>query len=153
MKSIYPSKKEILQEKPTFKDGVIEITKLWKKTAFKGWNKKEKWIKLESLGLLIEALSVLHKKGSPRIILGEMYYYNPKEKIICLDANHPSIISTLHEFGHYLYGKSELKACQWSVWLFIESFPELYAKLEWKDHMLIKKKPPYENDNPARKRN
>lgn len=137
---MYPTKEEILKEKPKFRKGTILITNLWKTTAFKGWKKEENWVKTEKLGLLIEALSALHRKKSPGIILGHEYCFDIRQKAICLDINNPSIISSLHELGHYLYGSSELKACRWSIWLFKECFPELYKQLEWKKHMLVKKK-------------
>ena len=136
---MYPTPQEIMKVKPKFRKGTVLITKLWKTTAMKNWKKEDKWVKMEKLGLLIEALSALHRKNSPGIMLGERYEYNIVDKTICLDQNNPSIISALHELGHYLYGKSELKACRWSIWLFKECFPELFKQLEWKKHMLVKK--------------
>jgi hypothetical protein len=64
------------------------------------------------------------------------YAYDPWNCTILLDHNHPSLISALHEFGHYLHGESELEACQFSVWLFKEVFPRSYEKLSWDKHML-----------------
>lgn len=138
-KTMYPTQEEILKQKPKFKDGTIAITKLWKKEILKNWKKEVKWVKMEEIGLLIEALCALHDKKSPKIKLDTEYFFDTKKKEIHLDYDNPSIISALHELGHYLYGPSELKACRWSIWLFIECFPGLYKDLKWKGHLLIKK--------------
>ena len=55
-----------------------------------------------------------------------------------LNMNKLSIITTLHELYHYLYGGSELEACRFSVWLFREAFPKAYARLVWDGHMLVR---------------
>lgn len=65
-----------------------------------------------------------------------IYAYNFQDNEIMLDHNHASVVSTLHEFGHYLMGDSELEACRFSVWLFAEAFPGSYAKLHFDGHML-----------------
>jgi hypothetical protein len=66
-----------------------------------------------------------------------IYAYDPVANTILLDHNHPSIVSTLHEFWHSVIGESELEACRFSVWLFKETFPKSYEELKWKGHMLI----------------
>jgi len=71
-----------------------------------------------------------------KIEIWQMYACDYRHKIIYLSANSPSIISALHEFGHYKYGRSELKACRFSVHLFKEIFPIAYKKLKWEGHML-----------------
>ena len=136
---MYPTPKEILASKPKFRDGTILITKLWKARALKNWSKDENWVKMEEIGLLIEALCVLYKKKSPKIMLDTEYSYEIGRGVIHLDYRNPSIISSLHELAHYFYGKSELKACRWSVWLFKECFPGLYKNLKWNKHLLVKK--------------
>ena len=56
---------------------------------------------------------------------------------IFLDEKHPSIISSLHEYGHHLYGEDELDACQYSIGMFKAVFPEAFAKLQWEGHKLV----------------
>lgn len=51
-------------------------------------------------------------------------------------GEHYSILSTLHELGHHLFGASELDACRFSVWLFRAAFPNAYDQLEWDGHTL-----------------
>lgn len=140
--AIYPTPKQILARKPHFRKGVIEITKLWKATSMKNWKNQRKWIKMEKIGMLLEALTILHRKPNPRILLNTVYLYERKAKIIHLDRNNPSIISALHELAHYLFEANEIKACRWSYWIFAECFPESLKKLVWKGHLLIKR----END-------
>ena len=83
----YPTKEEILNEKPKFLDGTVLITKMWKTISMKEWKDNENWVKMEKLGLLIEALSALHGKKSPGIVLDSEYSFEPKDKIIHLDMN------------------------------------------------------------------
>ena len=51
----------------------------------------------------------------------------------------PSILTSLHEFGHHLYGASELTACSYSICMYIKVFPEIYEKMTWQNHLLILK--------------
>ena len=67
------------------------------------------------------------------------YQYNPRTRTIYHNKNNPSIISSLHELAHHLYGEDELIACKWSINLFRTAFPKSYAKLECENHLLIKK--------------
>ena len=135
---MYPTKKEILEKKPKFRNGTILITNLWKATSMKTWKKDEPWVKIEKLSLLIQALSLIHLKEPPKILYQTSYACNKKEKKIYVDYTSPSIISTLHETAHYIFGPNDLKACQWSIWLFKECFPESYKKLIWNKYLLIK---------------
>lgn len=135
---MYPTKTQILEKKPKFRKGTILITKLWKTTAFKDWKTEKKWTKIIKLKLLIEALCALHKKPSPGIIIDTEYYFETKAKVIHLNRNNPSIISTLHELAHYLFKANELKACKWSYWIFAECFPKSLERLSFHGHMLKK---------------
>lgn len=120
-----------------FKPETIEVLTSWKKTLYSDWKHITPLMKLTTLLLLIEALAKKYNKPV-EITLGDSYCYNTDTKTILLDRNHPSIISTLHEFGHHILGTSELKACRWSIHLFKTCFPELFKKLSWEGHMLKK---------------
>ena len=139
-KTKYPTKEEILKEiteqnhkelVPTEKD--IKVLKKWFKTNWK--ENKEK-----SLKELIQQLAKNHNtKIQVKVDLhSKTFYYNPQIKTIFLN-NSFSVISSLHELGHHLFGTSELFACVWSVALFKRAMPKTYDRLEWKEHMLIKK--------------
>ena len=136
---MYPTKEEILATKPRFKHGTTLITNMWKFSRIKNWKTKEYWMKIDELAILIQVLSALHLKKEPQIILSNKYACDIKGRKIYLDIDNPSIISTLHETAHYLFGENELTACRWSIWLFKECFPKSFEKLEFKEHLLIKK--------------
>lgn len=136
---MYPTKEEILKEKPIFEDGTIPITKLWKREVMKTWKKDNNSTKISNLKILITFLSKIHNKNPPTVLLdANIDYYNVPTKTIFLSYKNPSIISALHETAHHLFGSSEKKACQWSIWLFKECFPDSYKKLNWKGHLLTK---------------
>lgn len=50
-----------------------------------------------------------------------------------------SVVAFLHEFGHAL-GKNEHGTCRWSINLFKRHFPEEWAKLEPRGHLLFRKR-------------
>lgn len=142
---MYPTPKEILAKNPKIQKKIIEATLEWKKEFLIDWKKKSNNQKIERIAYLLTKICEAISFQQPNLIImdAEEYAYKSKQKIIYLDENNPSIISALHELGHHIYGKSELKACIFSVWLFKECFPGLYSKLKWnKDdnspHLLIK---------------
>lgn len=135
----YPTEEEILAERPKFKEGLVLIVNLWKATSMKNWQKDPKWVKIEYLSLLIQAICCLYHKSEPKIMITHEYACDIKRREIFVDISHPSIISTLHETAHYLFGESELGACRWSIWLFKECFPKSYNNLVFDGHLLVKK--------------
>ena len=72
-------------------------------------------------------------------ILCSEYSYIPWIHTITIGEK-PSILSTLHEIGHAIRGSKELNACVFSIALFKMCFPEEFKNLEWKGHVLIRKK-------------
>jgi len=137
---MYPTKKEILKSKPRFKKKLIEIIQNWKKEFYtQQWSQTQKDKKREYIEILLTTISLIIYNKYPLITHDYIIYcYNPKEKKIFLGKN-ISIISSLHELAHFLFGSSELKACRWSIWLFKENFPKEFKKLQWEKHTLIKK--------------
>lgn len=159
---MYPTKKEILtllptQPLPTLKT-ILSIQE-WKKYNY--FNNKNNKAKIEILHILIVILYNRYLKTKPYIPLavfsqnGTRYQFNTKKSIITLDKNHPSIISTLHEFAHALYHykpktltpeeltlinklKPEFFACVWSINVFKTVWPRSFNKLTWSEHRLIK---------------
>ena len=135
----YPTKEEILAKEPNIREEVIEITNIWKKSSFSNWKKQTKEQKLENLQTLVLAIATISYNKTPIIITDHnQYCFKPLKKTIYFDSNNPSIISALHELGHFLFGPNELKTCQFSVWIFIKCFPKQYSKLRWQNHLLIK---------------
>ena len=128
----YPTQEEIWAERPAI-GAVKPIILKWKKKWWKGWGSLSRNYQLSRLYCLI------HDVDEMGILVchGRLYCYNPQSKTIMLDDSNPSVISTLHELGHHLYGRSELEACRFSCWLFKECFPKDFKQLKPKGHMLI----------------
>jgi hypothetical protein len=111
---------------------------LWKCNYYiKKWNKfteVDKFKRLEFLANLTSGkdIKLIINKNIP----SSMFVKSSDENVIIL--NKPSIITTLHETGHCLFGKSELLACVWSYQIFKAVFPGDLKKLKWKGHMLVK---------------
>ena len=135
--ALYPTKEEILEPYEVSEDEK-DIVKDWIKKCYNGkWKGYSKHDKNHYLLILINNLEKLCN-NSVDACTGEKYGFMPGGNFIVIDRNNPSILSTLHEFGHALHGSSELEACRWSVHLFMTCFPKAYSKLIWKGHMLIK---------------
>ena len=134
----YPTKEQILAKKPKFNKQTIELTKTWKDLALRNWKNDEQWVKECKITMLIETIANCNFFIEPLIIEDTKYFYDPKNKTIHIDIHNLSIISSLHELAHHIFGPSELKACRWSIWLFRECFPEQYKNLKWERHMLKK---------------
>lgn len=133
---MYPTKEEILKTPFEFTPETLNLTANWKKTYLKDFRQKTNSKKLTEITRLLRLLAF---PVSYSVKLGQKYCYDPVGKTIFLDKHHPSVISALHELGHFLYGNSELEACRFSVWLFKTIFPEFYQKLSWVGHLLVKK--------------
>ena len=131
----YPTKEEILENPPMLIAKDIKILIEWKDGNYQSWSKKSintKWAALETL---VESLSKQYNKKS-KVKIAKEPMYDPRTQTIFLSETKPSIISTLHEFGHHIYGESELKACAYSVWMFKIVFPKVYNKMKWDKHLL-----------------
>lgn len=137
---MYPTKKEILENPPNnIKDDIL-ILEEWKSINYKGWKEKKTIDKHEALYNLINELSKMHGHHCEIQNTDEENYYDNEKHTINISKNNPSIISALHEFGHHLYGESELKACSYSIWLYKLVFPKMYAKMNFEGHLLKMKK-------------
>lgn len=134
---MYPTKEEILAPENTPENiaADIEILCDWKDRNYKRWKDKSANNKLLCLEQLISKL-VIHYSHPCRIGTADEPKYDPNTQTIFISNTKPSILSTLHEFGHHLYGESELKACAYSVWMFKMVFPKVYTKMKWDGHML-----------------
>jgi len=129
----YPSMNEILAEKPEIIPEIIQTVQKWKETEFNGWPTFSNSKKLNKLRLLMEKII-----PTLNYSFENAFYYacNRQNRIIYSNQNNPSIISSLHEVGHALFGPSELKACRFSIWIFKDLFPKSFNKLKTDKHML-----------------
>lgn len=135
----YPTKEEILNKPHEVRKINITIVSTWKDNFYKNkWKEADKKKKLMLLVYLLSGFNIMYSNGHPLFAIkkGSQYSYNPAEKEITLDAENPSILSTLHEYAHHLLGSSELEACVWSIRLFEKVFPREFKKLRWEGHIL-----------------
>lgn len=134
----YPTKKEILENPPNnIKEDTLILDE-WKYKNYKGWKEKDVKTKHEALYNLIHQLSRLHGHPCNVTTIDEENYYDTETHTINISKSKPSIISALHEFGHHMYGESELKACSYSIWVYKLIFPKMYKKMKFEGHLLTK---------------
>ena len=131
---MYPTKEKILEriEKIKIKKKTISTVLLWKHTT----KNKQTYYAMKNL---IKKLDETYNKEKTKIILDntkKTASYNKKTNTITL-TNY-SKITALHEYAHKLFGRSELKACAWSIKVFMIVFPKTFKKLKWEGHMLKK---------------
>ena len=142
MLAYYPTAEEILAKPIDIKREAILTVKRWAKITFRGWKNKSNDYKRMALQALVRRLDVVYTPINGKVCTfaqGTKYSYNHSTKTLVIDTLHPSILSTLHEYGHHLYGESELTACRWSVWLFRTCFPITFSTMKWDGHMLKQK--------------
>jgi len=133
----YPTPDQIIANKIPIEPEIITMTKNWKEYTWKNAkiNTQHKPFALQSLCLMIIAYK--KTKGKVKYISEAEYSYNPTTQTIILNKQN-SIISTLHELAHHLYGPNEYNACRWSIQLFKLTFPRAYSLLKFRGHMLVK---------------
>lgn len=133
----YPTKKQILKDpRPWFKLGLMELISEWKIQNYKGWNNQDPGQKWEALNKLSNIICDHHLRG--RCTLSEwsdIDHYDESRKMISL--SNLSVLSLLHEIAHHLFGRDELTACRWSVWLYQLRFRKDYNNLVWNEHTLM----------------
>lgn len=136
----YPSQEEIVQPPINYRRTTISAVKDWRKNIWKTAKSQDEASKYEALKQLITTLNRLYNK---EVTLSDNHQhplfncYNPEARTIYLSK--PSIITTLHEYAHALFGTSEKKACRWSVQLFAKVWPKAFAQLEWDGHCLVRR--------------
>lgn len=111
---------------------IIEIVLSWKRKFYKDWENTPIKIKTGRLKVLILAITII---GFNKIVViknGHQDCYRQDLLTIYLNKTNPTILAALHETAHFLYGKSELKACRWSLCLYKRCFPSSYKNLNIK---------------------
>ena len=138
-KSLYPSKEQIIKYPNILKNEERPINRL---TEWRNIYYVNKWSTLtieEKNNALYQLVRYMGKRD---VMLknDNEYAVNLKTGTLYFNKIAPSIISTLHEIGHLIYGPSEIKACAYSYQLFSYVFPIECSNLQWDGHMLVKKK-------------
>lgn len=148
---VYPTKEEILAQLYTPTENEYNAVRKWKRTQYnKQWADLSVEQKMERLKMLISNLC--ESRGIPRdqwpiLMTSEHPWgYTDEMKLITMGMASPSVISTLHEFGHYLHfsgllegdrALTELVACRYSVGIYKTCFPKSFTKLTWAEHTLV----------------
>jgi hypothetical protein len=136
----YPTKETIMETPQLHKPTVIRAVRDWKRTMWYPVRQEGPGPKFEALSSLAQNIAQLYQKPVNVEYAPELpsCMYRPMTHTIYINAS-LSIISTLHELAHHLFGADETKACRWSIWLFKKTFKKSFDTLEWQGHMLIKK--------------
>jgi len=129
---------ESIDDDMRYRVGVTKIMKRYAKA--KPW-KGSFEDRCEKLATLFTELACEYGLAVPTLLIytGIGHSYSYTEGAIRLDAKSgygPSVLSALHEFGHYL-GKGEKGTCRWSINLFKRHFPKSYSRLVPRGHMLV----------------
>lgn len=138
----YPTKEEIMDPPHTHKPDVIRLVKLWKREVWfplRNQNPTDEQ-RFEALKALLQRIAVEQYQKEVNVVYvpdAGSCYFQPGTNTIGINKS-LSILSSLHELAHFLFGSSELKACRWSVWLFKKTFPKAFSQLEWRGHMLVR---------------
>ena len=142
MPSNYPTKETILEVELKYKPALLSAIKEWKRTVWKEAKDSTPMNRFDALKALVMIMATHYNKPVDVHYVPDLASccYVPLTKTICMNRS-LSIISTMHEFAHHLYGEDETKACKWSVWLFKKTFPKSYEQLTWEGHMLVRRNP------------
>lgn len=134
----YPSVPEALAHPIQISPEVKMALKDWKNAYWKGWRELENGVQKILLVELLRILSFVQtREYRLKFKSGAEYSYSPLTQTISFGPI-ASLISSLHELSHSIYGANELDACAFSLQLFKEVFPKDFAKLKVKGHMLVK---------------
>lgn len=147
----YPTKEEILADLFVPEEAEYNAVRKWKRTFYnKQWGSLKLEAKMEALKELIGNICMargIQRSQWPVLVVSEHpWAYTHQMRMITMGLDSPSVISTLHEFGHYLHFSSYLEgdesmaefvACRYAVGVFKTCFPKSYAKLTWSEHTLV----------------
>lgn len=137
----YPSPAEIENYagiEVQFPGSLVATVAKWKKEVWYPFKKNGVFGKLFALSVLVETLNEYYGKDVT-LDIGPDCYQPDRNRILLVS---PSIITTMHEYGHALYGDDELKACAYSIHLFKKCFPLAWEQLEWDGHVLRRREIP-----------
>ena len=138
----YPSRQQVIDRMEEIDiERYIEVLTDWKKNQYAHkWAAKttnDKIAALESLVYLVYYQQPNYKEAKVIYVkIADRYALHTKTNTIILDGRRASILSTLHEIGHAIFGIPEVDACAFSIKLFARVFPNEYSRLEWHGHML-----------------
>jgi hypothetical protein len=128
---MYPTAKTIMATPVLFRPGVLAAVRAWKR-EYRGQRRTP-----QALEALVHRLATLYKKPV-RVVFdkGCPPCYIPGARVMVLQPHFGSIVTTLHEFAHHIFGRSETQACRWSVWLFKRTFPRTFERCTFDGHFV-----------------
>lgn len=131
---MYPTKQQILARPVRHRAATVATVRQWKRD-FSGKRRTRR-----ARRALLHRLA--QQYGRPLTVefartFGD--HYDPARQTIVLDPDRGSLVTTLHEFAHHLFGRSELTACRWSIWLFRQAFQRSYDRCTFRGHLLVKR--------------
>jgi hypothetical protein len=145
MRSQYPrSVEECLDANRKYKPAVLRAVKAFAKSKpFTGTIAERQ----EKVRTLNDALAGAYEVPSPRLVFetdeqrdsGSSCFVPASDTIIL--RGRMSVVSYLHEFAHFRFGRSERTACRLSINLFRRFFPRSFARCRFDGHMLRAGKP------------
>src|ERR1700722_17861722 len=140
MSNQYPATvEECLNPNKMYKASVLRAVKAFRTS--KPWRgtvgeRQEKFMTLNA------ALADAYGLPAPRLVFetdetqdsGSSCFVPATETIIL--RGRLSVVSYLHEFAHFRFGRGEKTACSWSLNLFARCFPKSFARCQHDGHML-----------------
>jgi hypothetical protein len=147
----YPTREEILAELYTPTEIEYNAVRLWKRTFYnKRWKSLKTEVKMDALkeliGNICEARKITRNQWPIFLVSEHPWAYTHPLRTITMGLASPSVISTLHEFAHYLHfsgqlpGEEELAefvACRYAIGIYKTCFPKSYTKMIWSNHTLV----------------
>lgn len=130
---------EVLDTQKQYKTAALRAVTAFARTRPYAGSIAERQAKFRKLNA---ALADAYGVAEPKLVFGTVdaldsgsSCYIPGLNTIILRGR-LSVVTFLHEWGHCLYGRSERKACQWSLNLFRRCFPRSWSRLRFDGHMV-----------------
>lgn len=143
---MYPTKEEILANLRPLDKRTVLAMRFFKDTFYVSWRIQSNNLKLLSLKALVDSICILMEEEVPDVKISHFGYSYLEEDVdegknaVIYLGPEASILSTLHELGHHLYGPSELDAQVFAVSCYKIINPTLKG-LQWKGHLLVQTQP------------
>ena len=133
----YPTVAEVLDPNRRYKPAVLRALRAFAKSKPWAGSIEERQAKFRTLH---SALAAAYYLEAPKLIFGDperdsgSSCFIPSANTIILHGL--SVVSFLHEFAHFLFGRSEQKACSWSINVFRRCFPKSFSRCRFDGQML-----------------
>lgn len=135
--SDYPNTvRSVLRHRMKYDKLAVAVTRAYAK--MKPWRGSRK-VRINKMWWLVVGLSAVYGVPAPQLRFEKRSQrsssYNPDTDEITIRGK-LSVVTLLHDFGHHLLGRDEVKVCKWSINLFRKCFPRSYRKCQHVGHTL-----------------